>query len=152
MTAKNGFSPRCFQFCWPHLSSIQYNYDKLCNIQMDPLHLCAITSINITSVWLTEGHLLYNRAPIYPGRPGIRKQDVHAVQDDPWATCIHAQIDYYRYIIVIWATVDVKMCLSLFFKVTVSHKDDTGCVTNFGRTSAAGAFVSGILALALEAK
>ena len=49
-------------------------------------------------------------------------------------------------------TVDVEVCLSLFFKVTVSHKNDTACVTNFGRTSAAGAFVSGILALALEAK
>jgi hypothetical protein len=36
--------------------------------------------------------------------------------------------------------------------VTVSEKNDTGCVKNFGRTSAAGAFVSGILALALEAK
>jgi hypothetical protein len=36
--------------------------------------------------------------------------------------------------------------------VTISGKDDNQCVSDFGRTSAAAAFVSGILALALEAK
>ena len=35
--------------------------------------------------------------------------------------------------------------------MSISAKNDSGCVKNFGRTSAAGAFVSGILALALEA-